>query len=52
MESVGLEERAGGGSRSSTVAYVVTGVSMLFTILILGNIEAIKTYSTILVCPW
>ena len=37
MESVGLEERAGGGSRSSTVACVVPDVSILSTVLILGR---------------
>ena len=32
MESVGLEESAGGGSRSSTVACAVPRVSILFTV--------------------
>ena len=32
MESVGLEERAGGGSRSSTVACAVYGISIAFAV--------------------
>ena len=50
MESVGLEERAGGGSRSSTVAW--SHMLILWLQFFSVVLEPKSTYTTIFMCPW
>lgn len=48
MESVGFEESAGGGSRSSTVAWPHVSYMAAATSAVSGSRS---TYTTILMCP-
>ena len=62
MGSVGLEESAGGGSRSSTVAcphfviiYIFCGRDdggVFFSLSLFCSRSQVSTYTAILVCPW